>query len=93
MNPTYSIIIPHHNSPSLLQRLLNSIPERNDLEVIVVDDNSDEEKRAYSSRSDVKILYIDKLQTRGAGKARNEGLAVAQGKWLLFADADDFYKE
>lgn len=93
MKPTYSIIIPHHNSPSLLQRLLNSIPERDDLEVIVVDDNSDKDKKAYSQRTDVKIVYIDEKQTRGAGKARNEGIAVSQGKWLLFADADDFYKE
>lgn len=93
MNPTYSIIIPHHNSPSLLQRLLNSIPKRNDLEVIVVDDNSDKDKKAYSQRTDVKIVYIDEKQTRGAGKARNEGIAVSEGKWLLFADADDFYAD
>lgn len=93
MKPTYSIIIPHHNSPSLLQRLLNSIPERDDLEVIVVDDNSDKDKKAYSQRTDVKIVYIDEKQTRGAGKARNEGIAVSEGKWLLFADADDFYAD
>lgn len=93
MKPTYSIIIPHHNSPLLLQRLLDSIPERNDLEVIVVDDNSDEDKKAYSQRTDVKIVYIDEKQTRGAGKARNEGIAVSEGKWLLFADADDFYAD
>ena len=37
----YSIIIPHHNTPDLLQRLLHSIPQRDDLEVIIVDDNGD----------------------------------------------------
>ena len=88
----YSFIIPHHNSPSLLTRLLNSIPQRNDIEIIVVDDNSDEDKIAHSNRNDVKIIMIDKEQSRGAGKARNVGLNAASGKWLLFADADDFYK-
>lgn len=42
MTPRYSIIIPHHNIPDLLQRCLSSIPQRNDLQVIVIDDKSDE---------------------------------------------------
>ena len=36
----YSIIIPHQNMPALLQRCLDSVPERDDVQVIVVDDNS-----------------------------------------------------
>ena len=39
----YSIIIPHYNSPNLLKRMLNSIPEREDIEIIVVDDCSKSE--------------------------------------------------
>ena len=35
----YSIIIPHKNSAILLKRCLDSIPQRNDIEIIVVDDN------------------------------------------------------
>ena len=41
MKFSYSIIIPHKNTPKFLQRCLDSIPQREDLEVIVVDDNSD----------------------------------------------------
>jgi glycosyltransferase involved in cell wall biosynthesis len=52
----YSFIIPHHNSPKLLERCLNSIPQRDDIEIIVVDDNSDKEKKAYSDRRDVRII-------------------------------------
>lgn len=40
----YSIIIPHKNIPDLLQRCLNSIPRRTDIQIIVVDDNSDPKK-------------------------------------------------
>lgn len=88
----YSFIIPHHNTPDLLQRLVDSIPQRNDIEIIVVDDNSDEDKKANVVRHDVKTIFIDKDHTKGAGRARNVGIDYAKGKWLLFADADDFYK-
>ena len=89
---TYSFVIPHYNTPALLQRLIDSIPQREDVEIIVVDDNSDEDKKASVSRPDVQTIYIDKEHSRGAGRARNVGMDAAKGKWLLFADADDFYK-
>ena len=92
MNYTYSFIIPHHNTPDLLQRLINSIPQRKDIEIIIVDDNSDDDKKANISRPDVRTIFIDKKNTAGAGRARNIGMDVASGKWLLFADADDFYR-
>lgn len=92
MNYTYSFIIPHHNTPDLLQRLIDTIPQREDIEIIIVDDNSDDDKKANISRSDVRIIFIDKENTAGAGRARNIGMDAASGKWLLFADADDFYK-
>ena len=89
---TYSFVIPHHNTPHLLRRLVDSIPIRRDIEIIVVDDGSDIDKRADVRRNDVRIIYIDKESSKGAGRARNVGMDAAKGKWLLFADADDFYK-
>lgn len=88
---TYSFIIPHHNTPDLLQRLVDSIPQREDIEIIVVDDNSDEDKKAKRDRPDTTIIYVDKEHSGGAGRARNIGLNAANGKWLLFADSDDLY--
>lgn len=87
----YSVIIPHHNSPDLLNRCLNSIPQRDDIEIIVIDDNSDEDKKPKLSRPDVKLISIDAEHTKGAGRARNYGLKEATGKWIVFADADDFF--
>ena len=40
MNPQFSIIIPHKEIPDLLMRCLKSIPVSEDIQVIVVDDNS-----------------------------------------------------
>jgi len=88
----YSFIIPHHNTPLLLNRCLDSIPQQSNIQIIVVDDNSDEGKKPIINRSDVEIYYLDATQTKGAGHARNVGLGYAKGRWLLFADADDYYK-
>jgi len=91
----YSFIIPHRNTPVLLQRLLDSIPQRDDIEIIIVDDNSDSNVVNFDSfpgkdRNSTRIIYC-RDSGRGAGHARNLGLEVASGEWLLFADADDYY--
>lgn len=90
----YSIIIPHKNIPKLLQRCLDSIPQRDDLEIIVVDDKSNPDIVDFNNfpgfnRKDTTIVF-DK-SGKGAGRARNIGLQKAKGKWLLFADADDYF--
>ena len=90
----YSIIIPHKNIPQLLQRCLDSIPRREDIQIIVIDDNSSPEIVDFAhfpgrERDDVEIVFT--REGRGAGYARNEGLKRAKGKWLLFADTDDFF--
>lgn len=87
----YTFIIPHRNTPDLLYRCLNSIPQRNDIQIIVVDDNSEAEKKPHIFRSDVKIIFLGQSESKGAGHARNVGLREASGRWLLFADADDYY--
>ena len=40
VRPVLTIIIPHYNTPEMLETLLESIPERNEIQIIVVDDNS-----------------------------------------------------
>lgn len=87
----YSFIIPHHNVPELLNRLLDSIPQREDIEVIVVDDNSDDDKKPLIDRVDTKVILIPTEESNGAGHARNVGMEHATGKWLIFADSDDKY--
>ena len=92
----YSIIIPHKNIPNLLQRCLDSIPVRDDVEVIVVDDNSDPRKVDFEHFPRWKgkhYQYFLTKEGKGAGYARNVGLDHAQGRWIVFADADDFFTE
>lgn len=90
----YSIIIPHKNIPTLLQRCLDSIPRRTDIQIIVVDDNSDPSIVNFSSfpgMDDPCVEVIFTKESKGAGYARNVGLNKANGIWLIFADADDFF--
>lgn len=89
----FSIIIPHKNIPSLLRRCINSIPNRSDLEIIVVDDNSDDnvvDDLKTINHENLQIIYT--TENKGAGFARNVGLAHSSGKWILFADADDIFE-
>jgi glycosyltransferase involved in cell wall biosynthesis len=93
----YSIIIPHRNIPELLRRCLNSIPRRKGIQIIVVDDNSDSDRMDFAcfpGLSDPLVeLIFDKSESggKGPGYARNRGLEQAQGKWLIFIDADDLF--
>lgn len=89
----YSFIIPHHDNPEDLKRCIRSIPVRDDIEVIVVDDNSSEDKIPILNREGLILHRINKLDSCGAGKARNVGISLAHGKWILFADCDDFYEK
>lgn len=89
----YTVIIPHHNTPELLKRCVDSIPNRDDIQVIVIDDNSnpdivDFENFPIKGRTNVEVIF-NKIG-KGAGHARNLGLDRAEGKWLFFVDADDY---
>lgn len=90
----YSIIIPHHNIPDLLQRCLDSIPRRTDVQIIIVDDNSNPgvvDFDNFPGISDKNIEIYFPKEGRGAGYARNIGIKHANGEWLIFADADDYF--
>lgn len=94
MFPKFSIIIPFYNSASTIERLINSIPARDDVEIFIVDDNSriEEIQPVFDislKRPDISVLRSE--TNLGAGHARNIALEKAKGNWLIFADADDYF--
>jgi glycosyltransferase involved in cell wall biosynthesis len=91
----YTVVIPHYNSAGKLARLVASIPQRKDIQIVIVDDlSSSAEIEAVRGNGVLmeraKVLFPGMKLT--AGGARNVGLDEAEGEWILFADADDFFE-
>lgn len=64
------------------------------MEVIIIDDNSDSTKVDFANfpgKNRPSTTVVLGEGGHGAGAARNIGLQLAKGRWLIFADADDYY--
>jgi len=84
-----TIVIPFHNAYKTIDQLLSSIPSGKDLEVILVDDNSEVQPIIDVSRYCHQFKIYSLQGIRYAGSARNLGVLHATGKYIYFADADD----
>jgi hypothetical protein len=90
-----SVIIPVYNTEAFLAKCLDSmlIPDCRDYEIIAVNDGSTDGSRAilteYFERFPGLIHPVD-TPNGGLGHARNTGLSVAKGEWVLFVDSDDY---
>lgn len=90
----YSVIVPQKNSLSFLHRLTKSIINWRDYEILIIDDNSDKFvfEKMENEFADNENIKIFKSPGIGAGEARNYGIEMAKGEWILFADADDILR-
>ena len=91
-SPAISVIIPTHNRAETLGRALDGVLAQTlaPLEVIVVDDASTDGTAAMiAARGDPRIRLIRHERNRGAGAARNTGVAAAHGELIAFQDSDD----
>lgn len=89
----FSIIIPVYNAEKYIKRCLNSIVSQSyrDYELLIVDDGSsdcssvicDEYAKQYNS------IEVEHIPNGGVSHARNIGLSKANGKYIIFVDADD----
>lgn len=88
-------IIPVYNQEKLVIRALNSIPEREDIEVIVVDDGSYDMTfmmvKDYIERSNKTIVLLDNEANKGVGSAVNKGLDNATGDYIVLLGSDDYF--
>lgn len=90
--PEFSVIIPVHNGAGTVARAVDSVlaqtyPAR---EIIVIDDGSTDDTANIVRKYDTPVRYI-RTENRGVSAARNSGAAIAEGSWLAFLDADDWY--
>jgi len=94
MNNAVSVIIPVFNAGNYLRQCINSVISQTlrDIEIICIDDGSTDDSsrilHEYSQR-DFRIKLIEQTN-KGVGVARNTGLELSNGKYVLFLDADDY---
>lgn len=93
---TVSVIIPVWNQQYLITRTLDSIPTRNNVEIIVVDDKSTDS--TYKVLMDYKKIHKDKnirllhnMENKGVGFTYNRGLDEATGDYIVRIDSDDYF--
>lgn len=90
-----SIIIPVYNQEELVIKALDSIPTRNDVEIIIIDDKSTDKTyqnllRYMVNNENKNILLLQNEKNIGAGATRNKGMKKAIGEYVMFLDSDDY---
>lgn len=86
-----SVIMAAYNSEETIRRALDSIPDREDVEIIVIDDGS-KDSTAQIVKDFGRAKLIQHKKNYGLGKALNTGLKEATGEYLVMLDSDDdFY--
>ncbi len=92
--PEISIVIPAYNAASYINDSITSVLKQSfsNWELIVVDDGSTDNTSEIVSTllSDPRITLL-KQANKGVSAARNAGIRVAQGRYITFLDADDYY--
>lgn len=90
----FSIILPVYNVKKYLEQCLASIVSQTftDYEIILVDDGSTDgsEMLCESFKEQFKNVIVIHQKNSGQGSARNKGLSVANGNYIIFIDSDDF---
>lgn len=98
-----SVIIPCHNAvqwlPKCFLSLVNQSMGMNDIELIFVDDASEDAGKTWEMLQDFEraypesIMVIQLAENMRQGGARNVALTYATGEYIAFVDADDFVRE
>ena len=90
-----TIIVPVYNQADLIERALDSIPRRDDVETIVIDDGSidntlDTVLNYRLNHPEMFMTVISLAENKGLGNAKNVGYMNAHGDYINQLDSDDF---
>lgn len=94
MSALVSIIVPVYNIEKYIGNCIDSLVSQTyeNLEIICIDDGSKDKSaeiiREYCKK-DSRIVYVYQ-DNAGVSTARNRGLDIARGKYIMFADGDDY---
>lgn len=91
----FSIIVPVYKVEEFIKECIDSIMVQTfeNFEVICVDDNSPDDSMKYVSecaKKDFRIRIYTQPENKGLGAARNDGVKLARGEYIVFVDSDDY---
>ena len=91
--PLISVIVPCYNQAQYLDECLQSVLDQTytDWECIIVNDGSPDHTEEIAKKwveKDTRFIYLSK-ENGGLSSARNAGIEIAKGEWILPLDADD----
>ncbi|MBU3822740.1 glycosyltransferase family 2 protein [Flavobacteriaceae bacterium XHP0103] len=93
-NVLVSFVIPCYNDAQYIEQSVNSALNQTykPIEVIVVDDGSDEETKKVLKTLEPKITKLITQDNQGQSTARNAGINEANGDFIVTLDSDDFFE-
>lgn len=91
-----SVVIPVYNQESLIERAIRSIPLRDDIEIIVVDDGSTDDTwnklvTIGIELNDPNFIVLHNRKNMGVGYTVNRGLDIADGEYIVLLGSDDYF--
>ena len=91
-----SVVIPVYNMESLIERAIRSIPRRDDIEIIVVDDGSTDDTwnklvTIGIELNDPYFIVLHNRKNMGVGYTVNRGLDIAEGEYIVLLGSDDYF--
>ena len=92
-----TVIIPVYNQEHWVIRALNSIPKRDDIEIIVIDDGSNDNtwnnllEYRCKNIEDRNIILLYNEENKGVGYTVNRGYDTASGEYIVLLGSDDYF--
>jgi glycosyltransferase involved in cell wall biosynthesis len=97
MHPLVSVIVPVFNVDQYIQSCLNSILAQTylNLEIILVNDGSTDKSGEICDKyaKNDKRIKLEHKENEGVSVARNTGIELSTGEWIMFVDADDWIEK
>ena len=88
-----TIIVPVYNGEELLERALESIPKREDIEILIINDGSTDKTKQVATKwckGKKNARVINLTVNQGLGNAKNVGYDNAKGEYVNQLDHDDY---
>lgn len=88
-----SVIIPVYNQEELVIRAIDSIPKRNDIEIIVINDGSTDNTyiNLLEHQKTNDFILVCNNENKGVGYTVNKGYDLAQGEYVVLLGSDDYF--